>query len=274
MLTNSLRAAGLIGALSLCLAGQANAQEAQDAGPPAEQGWRVDLGAAVLAHPLYPGSKVERVLPIPSIQAAYGDRFFASLQDGVGYNLFRWKGFEAGPVANFAFPRDESDKRAALKGLGDVDFTIEGGGFVRYDFSPFVSAKVEARQGLNGHKGLVVDASFDLNAPPLLNNRLFLSAGPRLSYYDQSYAQAYFGVTKLQSARSGYGAFRPGDGDKASLGLAAVYRVTDRVTWTAFGDYGRLGGDIDKSPLVRGPYGTRDQYAVGSALTYRFNFGQ
>jgi outer membrane protein len=82
-----------------------------------ETGWRVDLGGAVLAYPLYPGSKIERVLPIPSIEAHYGDRFFASVREGVGYNLFRWNGFEAGPVANFAFPRDESDKRAALKGL-------------------------------------------------------------------------------------------------------------------------------------------------------------
>jgi outer membrane protein len=273
MYIQSVKVTGCIGLLSLCLVCQANAQESPDANPPAEQGWRVDLGAAVLAHPLYPGSKIERVLPLPSIEVHYGDRFFASLPEGIGYNLFRWNGFEAGPVANFAFPRNESDKRAALKGLGNVDLTIEAGGFVRYDFGPFASAKVEARQGLNGNKGLVVDTSLELKAPPLLNNRLFLSAGPRLSYYDHSYAQAYFGVTESQSVRSSYAPFRASDGDKASIGLAAAYRVSDRITWTAFGDYGRLDGDIGKSPIVRGPYGSRDQYSVGSAVTYRFNFG-
>jgi outer membrane protein len=267
-----VRVAGCVGVLSLSLAWQANAQEASDASAPSEPGWRVDLGAAVLAHPLYPGSKIERVLPLPSIEVHHGD-FFASLPEGVGYNLVRWNGFEAGPVANFAFPRTESDKRAALKGLGNVDLTIEGGGFVRYDFGPFASAKVEARQGLNGHQGLVVDTSLELKAPPLLNNRLFLSAGPRLSYYDHSYAQAYFGVTQIQSVRSGYAPFRASDGDKASIGLAAAYRISDRLTWTAFGDYGRLDGDIGKSPIVRGPYGSRDQYSVGSAVTYRLNFG-
>jgi outer membrane scaffolding protein for murein synthesis (MipA/OmpV family) len=273
MRVDSLKVAGVVGVFSLSLAVQANAQETTDAGPPPETGWRVDLGGAVLAYPLYPGSKVERVLPIPSIEAHYGDRFFASVREGVGYNLFRWNGFEAGPVTNFAFPRDESDERAALKGLGNVDLTVEAGGFVRYNFGPFATAKVEARQGLNGHQGLVVDTSLDLNAPPLLNNRLFLSAGPRVSFYDHSYVQAFFGITTSQSEKSGYAPFRPDYGAKSGAGLAAVYLISDRVTWTVFGDYGRLSGDIDKSPILRGPYGSRNEYTVGSALTYQFNFG-
>jgi len=273
MRVDSLRIAGLIGLLSLYPAVQAKAQPAGDAGPPPETGWRVDLGAAGLAYPLYPGSKVERLLPIPSIEAHYGDSFFASVREGVGYNLFRWNGFEVGPVANFAFPRYESDKRAALRGLGNVDLTLEAGGFVRYNFGRYATAKVEARQGVNGHQGLVLDNSLDLNAPPLLNNRLFLSAGPRFSCYDHSYAQAFFGITPSQSAQSGYAPFHPNDGVKASAGIAAVYLITDRVTWTAFGEFSRLSGDIANSPIIRGPFGSRNQYIVGSALTYRFNFG-
>jgi outer membrane protein len=113
----------------------------------------------------------------------------------------------------------------------------------------------------------------DLNAPPLLNNRLFLSAGPRISYYDHSYAQAFFGVTPVQSVASDYAPFRPNYGVKSGIALAAVYLVTNRVTWTAFGEFGRLSGDIANSPIVRGPYGSRNQYTVGSALTYRFDFG-
>jgi outer membrane scaffolding protein for murein synthesis (MipA/OmpV family) len=273
MRINPLQVLGFIGFLAIGSVSKGLAQEAAGAGPPAEQGWRIDLGAAVLAYPLYPGSKIERVLPIPSIEAHYSDRFFASVREGVGYNLFRWRGFEAGPVANFAFPRYESDKRAALKGLGNVDLTLEAGGFVRYNFGQYATAKIEARQGLNGHQGLVVDTSLDLNAPPLFNNRLFLSAGPRLSYYDHSYAQAFFGITPSQSVQSGYAPFRPDDGVKAGGGLAAVYLITDRVTWTAFGEFGRLSGDIANSPIVRSPYGARNQYTVGSALTYRFRFG-
>jgi outer membrane protein len=262
-----------IGSLSIGAAVSGNANAASDPGPPVDTGWRVDLGGAALAYPLYPGSRNERALLIPSIEAHYGDRFFASVREGVGYNLVRWNGFEVGPVFNFAFPRNESDKRAALKGLANVDLTIEAGGFVRYNLGQVASAKVEVRQGLNGHRWLVFDSSLDLNAPPLANNRLFVSAGPRLSYYDRRYAQAFFGVTPTESLRSGYAPFRPINGDKASVGFAAVYVITDRITWTTFGDYGRLLGEIARSPLVRSRYGSRDQYTIGSALTYRFDFG-
>jgi outer membrane protein len=273
MRNNPLKVFGFVGLLSLALASEARAQATQDAASPPEDGWRLDLGATVLAYPLYPGSKSERILPLPSIEAHYGDRFFASLREGIGYNLFRWNGLVAGPVANFAFPRYESDKRAALRGLGDVDLTLEAGGFVRYDLGRYATARVEALQGLNGPQGLMLDTSLALHAPPLLNDRLFLSAGPRLAYYDHSYAQAYFGITPNQSEQSGYAPFRPEDGFKASAGLAAAYLVTDRVTWTVFGDYGRFFGDITDSPILRGAYGSRNQYTVGSALTYRFDFG-
>jgi len=273
MRINVLKVFGFICLLPFGLTPTAHAQETPEAGPPPEKGWRVDLGGAVLAYPLYPGSKIERVLPIPSIEAHYGDQFFASVREGVGYNLFRWNGFEAGPVVNFAFPRYESDKRVALKGLGNVDLTLEAGGFVRYNFGRYATAKVEVLQGVNGHEGLVLDMSVDLNAPPILNNRLFLSAGPHISYYDHSYAQAFFGVTPIQSAESGYAPFRPNYGVKAGAGLAAVYLITDRATWTAFGEFGRLSGDIANSPIARGAYGSRNQYTIGSALTYRFSFG-
>lgn len=261
-------------ALSLFAGGLgARAQEKGDAGSPSEKGWRVDVGAGMLAYPLFPGSRDQRVLPIPALEIHYDDRFFASVREGVGYKLLRWNGFEAGPVANIAFPRDESDKRKALNGLGNVDLMVELGGFVKYNFSQIASAKVEVRKGVNGHEGVVVDGSLDLNAPPLAGNRLFLSAGPRLSFYDQQYVRAYYGVTAQQSARSGYAVFRPGEGYNAGVGVAAAYLVTDRVAVTAFADYGRLLGDIGKSPIVRGRYGSRDQFTVGSAVTYRFNFG-
>lgn len=115
--------------------------------------------------------------------------------------------------------------------------------------------------------------SLDINAPPLANNRLFLSAGPRFSYYDSNYARAFFGVTPIEAARSGYAPFRPKDGGKFSAGAAAVYLLTDRVTWTVFGDFGRLSYSIANSPIVRAPYGSRDQYTAGTAVTYRFDFG-
>jgi len=67
MRINPLKVFGFIGLLSIGLVSKAHAQAVQDAAAPSEEGWRVDLGGAVLAYPLYPGSKIERVLPVLSI---------------------------------------------------------------------------------------------------------------------------------------------------------------------------------------------------------------
>lgn len=259
--------------LSLAPREGAYAQDVARPGPPPESGWRIDVGAGVLASPAFPGAKDERVLPIPSIEIHYRDRFFASIREGVGYNLVRWNGLAAGPVVNFAFPRNVSAKPAALRGLGDVALTFEAGGFVRYDAGRVASAQAEVRQGVNGHKGLVVDGAIHLNAPPLAGNRLFLSAGPRFSYYGQRYVQAYYGVTTDQAAQSGYAVFHPHQGYRAGVGAAAISPVTHHITLTAFGGYDRLLGDIDKSPIVLGRYGARDQFAIGTSASYRFRIG-
>lgn len=236
-------------------------------------GWRVDLGAGVIGVPRFPGAKDLRVLPIPAFDIRYRDRFFASVRDGIGLNLLRFEGFRAGPVVNAAFPRDDDKPARALRGLGDVDFTVEPGAFAAYDFGEAAGIKVEARNGVNGHEGLIVEGALSLNAPPLLDGRLFVSGGPKIAYYDEDYSRSYFGVTPVQSLRSGYAAFRPDDGYEAGVVAGAAYRVTERVTLAAFGEYGRLLGDVKRSPIVRGRYGSRDQFTAGAALTYRFAFG-
>ena len=231
--------------------------------------WTVDLGAAALTTPRFPGADTQRTRGIPSIEAHYGDLFFFTFADGLGLDLVRRSDWHAGPVVNFAFARKEKDDRAALQGLGDVAFTVEAGGYVRYEFDRYATAKLQLRRGLGGHDGLVAEASLEAHAPPLLRDKLFLSLGPRISGYDRRFARAYYGVDADQARRSRYAPFAPGSGVKAGVGGSAVYLVTDRVTVTAFGNYGRLGGDIGRSPLVLGPRGSRDQFTAGIALSYR-----
>lgn len=286
MRNDQLFVAGLVAAFAIAAAEPAMAQDAATSPPaptvpndlppgppPAETGWRLDVGAGVLAFPRFPGAKNVRVLPLPAIELHYGDRFFASVREGVGYNLIVSHGLKVGPIVTFVFPRSEGDARQALKGLGNVDFTFEAGGFAHYDFGRVATAQISARKGLNGHNGLAVDGSLDLNAPPLANNRLFFTIGPKISYYDRRYSSAYFGVTPTQASRSAYTVFAPRDGYQVSVGAGATYLLTRRITLSSFATYGRLMGDIARSPIVRGPFGSRDQFTGGANLTYRFNFG-
>ncbi len=250
----------------LCTATQAAAQA-----PPPTTDWTFDVGPGVLWTPRFEGSVDHRVLPIPALELRYRrDRFFVSARDGIGATLLDTHGFKAGPVLRYRFGRDESDS-GYLRGLGTIPFTIEGGAFARYDFGRHATAKAEIRRGLGGHDGLSIDLSAD--ARLRLDERVFLSAGPRLAIADGTYNQAFYGVNADQSARSGYARYDPGFGLRSvGVGAAAVWRLTDKITATAFGSYGRLVDVAAASPIVAGPGGSRDQYTLGTALSYRFGW--
>lgn len=118
---------------------------------------------------------------------------------------------------------------------------------------------------------MIAEWAADINAPPLLGETLFLSAGPRISASDQQYNQAFYGVTPIESAGSGYLAYNPGAGFRSvGVGAGAIYRVTETATFSVFAEYARLVGPAAKSPVVKGGGGSENQFTVGTALTYRF----
>jgi outer membrane protein len=259
--------------IATACAGTAVAQPAaigsEAAGPPPKD-WTFDIGPGVIVAPWFEGSANYRVLPIPNIDLRYRrDKFFVSARDGVGATLFDADGFKAGPILRYRFPRNDGEG-GLLYGMGTVPFTVEGGGFLRYDL-PYLSAKVELRRGLGGSNGLVFDALID--GKLRLGPTVFLSAGPRLSVTDGIYNQAYFGVNAAQSANTGYAQYYPGAGLR-SVGAAAsgVWRITSNLTFVIFGSYSYLADAAANSPIVTGPGASRNQFVGGSAISWRFEF--
>jgi outer membrane scaffolding protein for murein synthesis (MipA/OmpV family) len=234
--------------------------------PPTD--WTFDVGPGVVMAPWFEGGAFYRVLPIPNVDLRYQrDKVFVSARDGVGATVLDLEGFKAGPILRYRFPRNEWDG-PGLYGTGFVPFTVEGGGFVRYDL-PFVSAKVELRRGLGGSNGLVFDALVD--GKLRLSDSFFLSGGPRLSVTDATFNQAYFGINAAQSFNSGYAQYYPGGGLRSvGVGTGAVWRVYDKLTFAAFGAYNRLTDIPAASPLVSGPAGSPNQFVVGATLSWRF----
>lgn len=265
----------LIGVLAgLSLHTSAIAQPASigsgSAAPAAAPQWTFDIGPGVVVAPWFEGGANYRVLPIPSLDLRYQrDRLFVSARDGVGATLLDESGFKAGPIFRYRFPRNEWDG-PGLYGTGTVPFTVEGGGFLRYD-RPWAGAKVELRRGLGGSNGLVFDAQID--GKLRLGDSVFLSAGPRLSVTDATFNQAYFGIDAGQSASSGYAQYYPGAGLRSvGVGTSALWRITDKLSFVAFGAYNYLGDIAANSPLVSGPAGSRNQFVAGSALSWRFSW--
>jgi MipA family protein len=235
--------------------------------------WTVDVGVSSIAAPRYDGAKRFMVLPLPYVGVAWRDTLFASIKDGVGANLYNTDVLKAGILARPNFGRYRANDRRSLTGLNDVDWTVEAGGFVKYTPLPFLATSLEVRRGVGGREGFIAEWSADISAPPLLDDKLFLSIGPRVSASDQQYNNAVYGVTATEAVRSGYAVYKPKGGLRSvGAGAGAIYRVTDQITFSLFADYARLVASAAKSPIVKGGGGSENQFTVGTALTYRFTY--
>lgn len=250
--------------------------------PEPPEGWQVTLGAGGLHAPSYEGDDDYAVSILPNVQFKYSDTFFASVQDGIGYNWLQTDQITAGPIGRVKFSRDEDgDQTFAvsgggtddLLGLGDVDTSFELGGFLRYRNGPW-SAGAELRQAVSGHEGLVLDLNAGMGGvisgfgPPVI-----WSAGPRLKIVDDSYTAAYFGVTPPQAAGSGLPVYEAGGGvNSYGFGALGILPLDRDFRWSvvAFAGYDRLTGDAGDSPLVT-LRGDADQFSAGLFLNYTFD---
>lgn len=259
--------------LGTCAFGTAGAQPSSIGSEQARRSstdWTFDIGPGVVVAPWFEGGAFYRVLPVPNLDLRYRrDTFFLSARDGVGATMLDEAGFKVGPILRYRFPRNEWNG-PGLYGTGTVPFTVEGGGFLRYDL-PWLAAKIELRRGLGGSNGLVFDALID--GKMRLGDSLFLSGGPRLSVTDATFNQAYFGIDATQSANSGYAQYYPAAGLRSvGVGASVLWRLTDKLSLVAFGSYNYLGDVAGNSPLVQGPAGSRNQFVAGSALSWRFSW--
>lgn len=253
-------------------------------------GWSITIGGGAILQPTFEGSKKTKVSALPYASFRYGDRLEVD-PSGVSLKVFEIDGFSAGAIAGFSGSRTTKDDPLALRGMGDIAPTLQVGAFASYSLWDTAVIGVDLRKGVvsldqsrdkslvafgavedkKANKGFVANLSADFQLPPLLDGRLHLSGGPRASFFDETYMRTAFGVSAVQSARSGYAGYSPSAGfGKVGVAGSATYQVSERAALTVFGEYDRLVGDAAKSPLVTGAYGSPDQFSVGSVLTYRF----
>ncbi len=259
---------------------------AADRNGPPQRDLEINIGAGAMYAPDFPGSKDYQLSVLPNLSVKYKDQFFASAPEGIGYNVIRSNGWRIGPVAKYAMQRQENgnnpfrvagDKTNALRGLGNVDGTLELGGFAEYKWSDW-SAKVEARQGVNGHEGFVTDLNvkYTKSVPSVFGKEgspLIVSVGPRATLVDSNYNQAYFGVTASQSARSGLAQYKAEGGLLSyGIGAAVIYPITGtNLTAIWLAGYDRMAGDAGDSPLVQ-QRGSENQAKVAVFLSYTFGY--
>lgn len=265
--------------VGLCaLSGAASAEQIQEY--PSEKDWTISAGAVSIYGPAFEGSDDYTLSAMPDVRIKYKEDFFASIPEGIGYNVITRArgedGWKVGPIAKVNFGRDEdgegtftiSGDTDALRGMGDVDTTFELGGFADYQWN-VLQSRLELRQGVGGHEGVVADAQ--VNYSDSLGPIRF-GAGPRLKWASADYNQTYFGVDAAQSARTGLARYEADAGIVSyGVGASGMMPVTDSISMVAFAGYDRLGDQAKDSSFIE-ERGDENQMSIGLGVSYRFGF--
>ncbi|HWK41205.1 MAG TPA: MipA/OmpV family protein [Croceibacterium sp.] len=244
---------------ALVVAGPATAQEET------REPWRYRITVGPQVYPSYPGSDSYDVGPYVNIDRARGDQpfEFEAPDQGFGFSVVESGGFSIGPVVNWEGVRKAKHVGADVP---TIKFSIEPGVFAGLELGESFRLRGELRKGVTGHKGWIGVAGADWVARD--GDRWLFSLGPRITWSDSRYQDAWFGITPETSVATGLPAYDPDSGVQA-VGATASFLTEVGPNWgiSAYAKYDRLVGDAADSPLVR-VHGSRDQLSGGLALSY------
>jgi outer membrane protein len=230
--------------------------------------WYVTLGGAGISAPTFEGSKDRKLFFSPIISVGRGDTpRFTSRNDNPSFALYSNDMLRAGVVGKFVPGRDAGTDDA-LRGLSEVEWGGELGGFADVYVTDWMRARAELRQGIRAHDGLVADVAVDAFTDVAPGLRV--SAGPRMTFATSGYTDAYYGVNAAESAASGLSQYDP-DGGITSYGAggAITWDATDKFSMSAFTEYKRLAGPAADSSLVE-ERGSKNQLMFGVSASYKF----
>ena len=214
--------------------------------------WRVVLGPAAVAQPVYAGARAYRVQGGPTVDIQYRDTWFVSTGDGIGYNFLRGDNYRVGVAATYDLGRPASYDYNNLRGLGSIGTAPVAKLFGSYVLSkkfPLI-LRVDARQLIGGANGAVGDISVYMPLPGS-SKKFFLFAGPSITFATHRYLQSEFGVTPAQSLASGHRVFDPNGGEEAvGVGFSATRFITDHWLLNLNAAISKLKGSADISPVT------------------------
>lgn len=238
--------------------------------PPGVTDLRLGVGPALI--PKYEGDNNTRLIAAPVLSARYKD-IIALDGTQVRVNLLDLRQspaphpLSAGPMMKLDFGRQESNSRD-LRGLGDVGTSFEMGGFVNYNIGPG-RLRATIRQDIaDGHRGAI--GTVDAGLIVYRTTKLIVAAQTGVTWASGHYMQSYFGITPLQSARSGLPIYHPGSGLKSwSITAGGEYQLIQQWSLGMKVDYSRLMNGAANSPLVT-QRGSPNQFSAGTFVIYSF----
>lgn len=252
-------------ALGLCYLALSGTAHAQQEPVQEVKNWRYTLGAGVGYAPTYEGSDEYDVLPVPVVNIEYKDGlFFGGTRNGIGSYPLRGEHYKVGASVGYVSGRDEDDDKKNLRGMGDIDASPTANLLAEYDFGiAQVTGKVST--AISGDFGTT--AELNVGSRYTITERVILTGSVGTVWADEEHMRNRFGVTSIQSARSGYGQYDAESGIKTvGFSVGATYRITDHwnTNFTFRGD--QLLGDAADSPVVK------DDFVPAVFLTAGYKF--
>lgn len=240
----------------LLLTGVAQAQQPE---------WEGTIGAGAIYMPDYLGSDDYEWNAWPSLDASYGDTFFVSVQDGIGWNIVRQDKWRVAPFIGYTFGRDDTGD---IDDLEQVDGGATAGLRVSYLDDAWrysASAETPFTGDIDGYR-----LEFGATYATRLGERFAFTVGPRFGYTSAAWTDDMFSVSRRESARSGIDAYDPDDG-YFTLGADASlsYYITRQWSITGLVGVARLTGDAEDSPIVD-DIGDATQWRAGAFINYHF----
>ncbi|MGO8951842.1 MAG: MipA/OmpV family protein [Rhodomicrobium sp.] len=235
--------------------------------------WIVTLGGYAGAEPEFPGAKTSTFAfrPVIDVRPEGSKEWVTLPNDAFSVALFQNGSFRIGAAGDYLLNRDHRDD-SALKGLNDINYTVELGGFAEYYPAPFLRTRLELLQGISGADGVAANLMADFLFVP--DARWLLTAGPRLQFANTQYESTFFSVTRGEALASGLSPYRASGGlNSAGIDATARYNVSDRLSLRAFAEWNRLVGDAADSPIVT-VKGSEDQFEFGLGAAYKFTYGR
>lgn len=247
----------------------------------------VTVGAGVAVLPDYEGSNDYRITPVPAAIGAIKGYGFVLAGNQLSVDLIKdrpgpvWD-FQAGPIVQLNFNRSASGSIDDLRvrALGKRAIAVELGGYVGLGktgvlTSPYdkLSVTLGYRHDVSQvHDSGIWNPSITYFTP--LSRKAALGLFASADIVERGYAQTYYSVSAAQSVASGLPIYTAGAGLKNwTLGAIGSYSLTGDllhgVKIVGGGTYGRMEGDIARSPLVT-IAGSRDQWLGTIGLAYTF----
>lgn len=234
-----------------------------------EDGGYIILGLGASWKPVFNGSDKTQVELDPIIEARYGRFFIGEL--GVGADLFVSDGpseLTFGAAIGLGEGRKEGDD-ARLAGLGDLDGAVELALFAEAELGPMEFDAAVVTDVGSGHGGTFLELGVGVGFENALPDRLSYEVELSAVYGNDKYANALYGISAAQAARSGYAAFSPGAGfTEASLDLSMRYAITETWFAEATVGVGTLLGNARNAPFAAKD--TFTSATIGIGRIFRF----